>query len=223
MSFLAHSQRAYDSLPHSDLSHLSPLHTHSGRVPLHPVSSFDSLPLHPLSPTPSGCTLQNSHAQGNTATAPKPGQTRCCEPLSFSPDDRSSIVRVYTMRLYSPRPLTAPACRLESSHSRADVPLPGPRPRNASWGASGTSRRQVASHVRPSGRAGFGQTRSWERPRQPDPPWECHPVCLDVLTATCCQRADRGLTPPFFMQSSVLPFNACPQTARIRWPGRRVA
>ncbi|KAI0956052.1 hypothetical protein AcV7_006560 [Taiwanofungus camphoratus] len=79
MSFLAQPQRGYDSVTHSDLSQLSSVHTPNSRIPMHPISSFDNLPLQTPPPLSSNSAAQSAAQASDRSggTLPRVGQTRC--------------------------------------------------------------------------------------------------------------------------------------------------
>lgn len=78
MSFLA-SPRGYDSLARSDLA-LPAIHPSNSRLPMQPLSAFDSVPVHlpPLAPAaPATAPDAPQPADRSTTALPKLGQTRC--------------------------------------------------------------------------------------------------------------------------------------------------
>jgi len=88
---MASPPRGYSSLPHSDLS-LPSIQPPNSRIPMHPLSTFDNLPVNTLPPLSSGpATSNGSHlsqvSDRSTTSLPKLGQTRCYWSL-LTPDLR---------------------------------------------------------------------------------------------------------------------------------------
>ncbi|KAH9936060.1 hypothetical protein B0H21DRAFT_758828 [Amylocystis lapponica] len=78
MSFLAPSQRGYDSFAHSELAQLSSSHTSNSRFQMHPLPPFDNLPAHlPAISTSPAAPPGVQHADRSPIILPKLGQTRC--------------------------------------------------------------------------------------------------------------------------------------------------